>query len=95
MTAKLSPLRSNEMLDGGSIEKDNFAIELTDKTKSHEEWLAVVRFGLGTLLQDQHILIEVIVREAQREAAKHPHHVAADHAASILRELGLRLEVAV
>lgn len=95
MTEKLSLLRLNNSLDGGALEKENFAITLTDSCKTHKEWLAVVRFGLGTLLEDQHTLIEVIVREAQREAAKHPQRRDADHAVSILKELGLRLEVAV
>lgn len=74
-----------------NIEQENFAVELTSATKSHEDWLAVVRFGLGTLLTNQGLLGEIIVNEAAREAAKVPTHKASDEVAKILRELGLKL----
>lgn len=79
-----------------AVEQENFAIELTDKCRSHEEWLAVVRYGLKTLLDNQPLLIEIIVREAQREAERSGvgSHVAADHARRFLNELGVRFVVA-
>lgn len=74
-----------------TIEQENFAVNLTTQTKSHEEWLAVVRYGLGTLLTNQGLLGEIIVNEAVREAEKVPTHKASDEVAKILRELGLKL----
>lgn len=80
-------------------EEENFAVTLTDQCKTHAAWLAVVLFGLGTLLENQPLLIEVITREAEREcdrfnssiqgASHHP----SDHVRNILGELGLRLVV--
>lgn len=29
-----------------TIAQENFAVDLAEKTGSHDEWLAVVRFGL-------------------------------------------------
>jgi len=80
-----------------AVENENFAIQLTDQCKSHSEWLAVVRYGLGTLLENQPLLIEIIVREAQREIERGhlpSSHVVADEARRIFQELGLRFEVA-
>jgi hypothetical protein len=76
-----------------TTELENFAVELAAKTKTHEEWLSVVRFGLGTLLNNQSLLAEIVVAEATREAEKMPTHKASDEVAKILRELGLRLVV--
>ena len=77
-------------------EQENFAIKLTDQCSTHSEWLAVVRYGLATLLQNQPLLIEIIVREAVKEierGAVPGSHVAADEARRIFKELGLRFEV--
>lgn len=30
------------------VDPENFAIDLTDKCQTHEQWLTVMRFGLGT-----------------------------------------------
>lgn len=75
-----------------TTEQQQFAIDLADKASSHEQWLAIVRFGLGTLINNQPLLAEIICREAQCEAEKsHASHVAADHIAGILSELNLRI----
>jgi hypothetical protein len=76
-----------------TIEMENFAVELAAKTQTHAEWLAVVRFGLGTLIENQSLLAEILVAEAAREAGKISTHKASDEIAKILRELGLRLSV--
>jgi len=85
--------RGKEKKMSAVVEKENFAINLTDQCKTHDQWLTVVKFGMGTLLKDQHLLFEIIVREAEREAKRSgvDSHVAADHVASIMKELGLRL----
>ncbi len=49
---------------------DAFAIQLTNQTKTHEEWLSVMRFGMNTLLEDEITLIECVVTEAMREKAR-------------------------
>lgn len=75
--------------------QENFAITLTDQTTNHQEWLAVVRYGLETLLKDPPLLVEIIVREAERELQRCgiESHVTADHARAIFKDLGLRLTV--
>lgn len=83
--------------DSGPIhEQENFAIKITDTCETHQEWLSLVRYGLYTLLQNQPLLIEIIVREAVREIERGHvpgSHVAADEARRIFQELGLRFEV--
>jgi hypothetical protein len=77
-------------------ERENFAVTITDTCNTHQEWLAVVRYGLGSLLENQPLLIEIIVREAVREIERGhmpSSHVAADEARRIFQELGLRFEV--
>jgi hypothetical protein len=73
---------------------DNFAIELTDAAKTYDEWLSIVRFGLPTLIKDQNLLMEVIVRRAQILCDENKihvgHRVVADDAAVILEELNLK-----
>ncbi len=44
-----------------------FATEMSMKVQSHQEWLALMNFGMGTLLQDQRSLIECVIMEAQRQ----------------------------
>lgn len=79
--------------DFGRMAPDSFAVWLTDNTQSHGQWLSVVRFGLKTLLDAQPLLIEIICREAQREADRSNlgSHVAADHIGGIMAELSLKL----
>lgn len=45
---------------------DNFAIDLTDKCTTDEQWLSVMRFGMQTLLDDPLLLMECIVRRATK-----------------------------
>lgn len=74
------------------MDQENFAIQLTDSCKTHEEWLSVMHFGMGTLLRSQPLLMECIVREAERECKRTglPSRVPADHARAIMVELGLK-----
>lgn len=76
-------------------EQENFAIQLTNDCKTHEQWLAVVRFGLKTLLEDQTLLFEIIVREANRMHGRAgiAGRVVSDDARIIFDELGLRFYV--
>ena len=53
-----------------TIEQENFAVKLTSSTEDHHSWLAVVRFGMGTLIQNQPVLAEILVAEAMKIAAK-------------------------
>jgi hypothetical protein len=71
------------------LHQENFATNLAANTKSHEEWLSVVKFGLGTLLENQGTLAEIIAAEAARESAKNnePPHFEMHR---MMRELGLR-----
>ena len=46
------------------------AKQLCNSTKTHEEWLSVMRFGLNTLLGDQLVLIDCIFTEAMREKTR-------------------------
>lgn len=80
------------------MEQDtNFAVELTDAAKTHDEWLSIVRFGLPTLLKDPNLLMEIIVRRAQilcdQNKVHVSHRVVADDAAVILEELDLKFIV--
>lgn len=74
---------------------ENFAIELTDKTDTHQQWLAVMSFGMDTLLKDPSLMMELIAREAERECGRHNigSRVVADDARHILTELNLRFVV--
>jgi len=71
-------------------EMEKFAAKLTDESPDHEAWLSIVRYGMGTLLENQPLLIEIIVREAtkQNKALQ-----VAEGTRRIFEELGLRLEV--
>jgi len=77
---------------------ENFAIKLTDTVKTHDEWLSIVRFGLLTLLENQTLLMEIIVRRAQILCDEHQKYlssrVVADDARVILEELGLKFSLA-
>lgn len=46
---------------------ENIATRLCNATNTHEEWLAVTRFGIDALIGDQITLIECVITEARRE----------------------------
>jgi hypothetical protein len=48
---------------------------------------------MGTLIQNQPLLAEILVAEAMKMAAKTPTHNAADEIAGIMRELGVRFVI--
>lgn len=72
---------------------ENFAIKLTDDCVDHDAWLSVVRYGLGTLLENQPLFIEIIFREAvkQLERKKTQSLTISYEVRLIVDELGLRL----
>jgi hypothetical protein len=72
---------------------ETFVFDLMAQTESHDQWLAVVRFGLPTLIDKPELLIDIIAAEACRQAEKVPSHKASDHAGSIFAELGLKLSL--
>lgn len=74
---------------------ETFVIQLTDECENHEQWLAIVRFGLKTLLENQVFLMEIILREASREImrSKMNSTSGAGPARTIFDELGLRFEI--
>jgi hypothetical protein len=75
---------------------DQFVVDLTDAADSHKAWLGIVHFGLNTLLGNQKLFAEVIVREAQQMAERDPRANVkpSDFICQILDELKLKLEVA-
>jgi len=73
-----------------------FAIRLTDGSPDHDAWLSIIRYGLGTLLENQPLFIEIVFRESAKQLERKgiTSRVIADEARAIFDELGLRLEVA-
>lgn len=67
--------------------------DLMDATENHEQWLATVRFGLGTLLKNQELLMTIIVTEAQREEARYGPQAPHGYVSTILDELNLKFVV--
>jgi hypothetical protein len=45
----------------------NIAIEITNKCDTREQWLAVVHFGRAELIREPKLMMEVIVKRAERE----------------------------
>jgi len=74
---------------------ENWVIRLTDQTKSHDEWLAVVRFGYAFLLANQPLFFEIMSREASRiiERKGVSGFVTADALRQIFTELNLELRL--
>jgi hypothetical protein len=74
---------------------ENFAIDLTDNSQSHEDWLSVVRFGMGTLLENQALFFEIIWREAEKQLKRKgvESRKLSDEAVQIFRELKLKVSV--
>ena len=74
-------------------EEKHFAQYLAAQTKTHEEWLTVIRYGIHSVKSEQDLLIEMITIEACRQAAKVLGCKPSDDIAKIFRELGLRFEL--
>ena len=74
---------------------ENFGISLVEQSKSHEDWLKIMRFGLATFAENQALLLELIFAEALRELKSGgldwTSSELATHSQEICRELGLRL----
>lgn len=54
----------------GNETVESFASSLTAQCNTHKEWLAVMNYGMGTLLTNQPLLIELIDREANQETRR-------------------------
>ncbi len=78
-----------------SFEREQFAVDLTDKCPDKKQWLAVMRFGLDSLLKDPKLLMDLIARRAVREKFETKTDIKAvsAFAAEILGELGLKFVV--
>ena len=76
-----------------TIEEQNFASRLASSTETHADWLAVMNFGMGTLINEPAMLAELLCAEAIRVAEKTPTHNAADELPGIMKELGLRFVI--
>lgn len=76
-------------------QQKQFASNLLAQTKSYEEWLAVMRFGLPTLLQDQEVLIASILSQAEAMAASMPApiNVLMGNAVKICADLNIEFTV--
>ena len=74
-------------------EMEQFAVDLTDKSPDHVAWLSIVRYGMGTLLENQPLFIEIIFREAvkQLERENLPSRTVSDEARFIFEELQLQI----
>ncbi len=56
-------------------QQKQFAHNLLNQTKTYEEWLAVMRFGLPTLLQDQEVLVDAMMTQAEMMAGGERNHI--------------------
>jgi nitroimidazol reductase NimA-like FMN-containing flavoprotein (pyridoxamine 5'-phosphate oxidase superfamily) len=76
-------------------EDEYFAIKLTDECDTQEQWRSVMLFGLESLLKSPSLLMECMVRRAQRQQEESPvkSKAVSDYAANLINELGLRFEV--
>ena len=72
---------------------ENFAVKLTDDSPDHQAWLAIVRYGIGTLMDNQPLFFEIICREAKKQLQRKnvPSLTISDEARFIFQELDLRI----
>ena len=76
-------------------QQKDFARNLIAQTNSYEEWLAVMLFGMPTLLQDQSFLIEMIMQQAEMATNSMPArlNVLIPNMVKICADLGLKFYV--
>lgn len=74
-------------------EIEAFARSMALQCRTHAEWLVLMRYGLGFLVDNQPLLVELISGEAARETDRQGAEgsTAANLKAVILDELGLCL----
>ena len=82
---------SDQPADIRDVDKEQFAIDLLTRSKTHEEWLAIVRFGMPTLLRESLFLMELITMQAMRlhDEKLRPTFKLPDYTRYIMWELGL------
>jgi hypothetical protein len=77
-----------------TIEEKEAILEQLDKCEP-EAWKALIRYMARELTQEQSLFAELICREAERRAHRassgNATHYPADHIASVLTDVGLRL----
>lgn len=83
--------RKKPILSSQKEKQRLFAKQLTESAKMHGDWLAVVRFGLASLLEDQDFLLELILQEASRLTVEEPLSNNDQEVIRIFKEVGLRL----
>lgn len=76
-----------------NIAQENFVLKLAEATKNHSDWLAVVKFGLPRLLEEenQELLFELVSRQASVIVQRRPGMITADAIVQIFSELKLKL----
>lgn len=75
-----------------NTEETEFAKEITAATKSHADWLQVMRFGLPQLIENQGLLAHLIVEESKRRSDAFGSNLMSTKI--MLEELGLRIVLA-
>jgi hypothetical protein len=70
-----------------------FISDIDHQCQSHEDWLALVRYAMDKLIEDQDVLTELIAREAVRQAgrSREAGHLRVQELRGVMAELGLRL----
>lgn len=79
-----SKRRQQEMRDYGEV--------LKELTRTHEEWLAFMRYGMPTILGIPGFLFELLAEEAEKVAA---HSGGDKSAADALRDILAELELQI
>ncbi len=73
-----------------------FAIELTNKCETDEQWFSVMRFGMQSLLANSPLMMNCIVRRAEKIKMVDPQSTdpIPDIASELLRKLDLHFRAA-
>lgn len=71
-----------------------FVLDMDSHCQDHGDWLALMQFGMPTLIKDQRVLVELLHREAQREAGRESlRDSTGEYFMGLMDELGLRFVV--
>jgi hypothetical protein len=73
-------------------QQQKFISDIDKQCQSHEDWLVLVRYAMDTLLKDQDVLIELLAREAVRQAGRSraAGHLRVEELRTVMGELELR-----
>jgi hypothetical protein len=77
-------------------QQQKFISQIDEQCQSHEDWLALMHYAMNTLLNDQDVLIELVTREAVRQAgrSREAGHLRVKELQAVMRELGLKFTLA-